>query len=185
MLCIELLLKGPKQWEPRWINNIHSATLLYWVLSFLNWIHSQACEFLVLDKTIKLWKISERDKRAEGYNLKDEDGRLRDPFRITALRVCVCSLPLNTSIFACPPIFLLPKLLTKMWFLKMMLWSGSILCKMETIHYINNCWRRFLCKAWGQLLWLLSCVLLYGGINFPVLCWLLFFFLEYLNIFEI
>lgn len=39
------------------------------------------------DKTIKLWKISERDKRAEGYNLKDEDGRLRDPFRITALRV--------------------------------------------------------------------------------------------------
>lgn len=39
------------------------------------------------DKTIKLWKISERDKRAEGYNLKDEDGRLRDPFRITSLRV--------------------------------------------------------------------------------------------------
>jgi hypothetical protein len=43
--------------------------------------------FLFSDKTIKLWKISERDKRAEGYNLKDEDGRLRDPFRITALRV--------------------------------------------------------------------------------------------------
>lgn len=43
--------------------------------------------FLLSDKTIKLWKISERDKRAEGYNLKDEDGRLRDPFRITALRV--------------------------------------------------------------------------------------------------
>lgn len=40
------------------------------------------------DKTIKLWKISERDKRAEGYNLKDEDGRLREPFRITSLRVC-------------------------------------------------------------------------------------------------
>lgn len=43
---------------------------------------------LCSDKTIKLWKISERDKRAEGYNLKDEDGRLRDPFRITSLRVC-------------------------------------------------------------------------------------------------
>lgn len=43
---------------------------------------------LSLDKTIKLWKISERDKRAEGYNLKDEDGRLREPFRITGLRVC-------------------------------------------------------------------------------------------------
>lgn len=39
------------------------------------------------DKTIKLWKISERDKRAEGYNLKDEDGRLREPFRLTSLRV--------------------------------------------------------------------------------------------------
>lgn len=45
--------------------------------------------FLFSDKTIKLWKISERDKRAEGYNLKDEDGRLRDPLRITALRVYV------------------------------------------------------------------------------------------------
>lgn len=43
---------------------------------------------LLSDKTIKLWKISERDKRAEGYNLKDEDGRLREPFRLTSLRVC-------------------------------------------------------------------------------------------------
>lgn len=44
---------------------------------------------MLSDKTIKLWKISERDKRAEGYNLKDEDGRLLgDPFRITSLRVC-------------------------------------------------------------------------------------------------
>ena len=42
---------------------------------------------LCADKTIKLWKISERDKRAEGYNLKDEEGRLRDPFRISSLRV--------------------------------------------------------------------------------------------------
>lgn len=54
----------------------------------------QKCSFFFLpppsvDKTIKLWKISERDKRAEGYNLKDEDGRLRDPFRITSLRVRV------------------------------------------------------------------------------------------------
>lgn len=54
------------------------------------------------DKTIKLWKISERDKRAEGYNLKDEDGRLREPFRLTSLRVCtaVC-LVLKT--FSCLP----------------------------------------------------------------------------------
>ncbi|PWA23695.1 hypothetical protein CCH79_00005956 [Gambusia affinis] len=40
-----------------------------------------------LNKTVKLWKISERDKRPEGYNLKDEDGRFRDPSTITTLRV--------------------------------------------------------------------------------------------------
>lgn len=56
--------------------------------------------FLVLDKTIKLWKISERDKRAEGYNLKDEDGRLREPFRVTELRVRLCSLTLCISLHA-------------------------------------------------------------------------------------
>lgn len=39
------------------------------------------------DKTVKLWKISERDKRPEGYNLKDEDGRIRSPSTITSLRV--------------------------------------------------------------------------------------------------
>jgi hypothetical protein len=39
------------------------------------------------DKTVKLWKVSERDKRPEGYNLKDEEGRLRDPATITTLRV--------------------------------------------------------------------------------------------------
>lgn len=43
--------------------------------------------FLFADKTVKLWKISERDKRPEGYNLKDEDGRIRDPGTITTLRV--------------------------------------------------------------------------------------------------
>lgn len=41
------------------------------------------------DKTVKLWKVSERDKRPEGYNLKDEDGHLRDPSMITVLRVSV------------------------------------------------------------------------------------------------
>ncbi|XP_055793011.1 serine/threonine-protein phosphatase 2A 55 kDa regulatory subunit B delta isoform isoform X1 [Salvelinus fontinalis] len=53
------------------------------------------------DKTIKLWKISQRDKRAEGYNLKDEDGRLRDPFRITSLRVPVL-LPMDRMVEASP-----------------------------------------------------------------------------------
>lgn len=43
---------------------------------------------------MKLWKVSERDKRPEGYNLKDEDGRLRDPSMITSLRVSgVCCIP--------------------------------------------------------------------------------------------
>jgi len=38
------------------------------------------------DKTIKLWKISERDKRIDGYNLKDDFGQhIKSP--ITELRV--------------------------------------------------------------------------------------------------
>ncbi|XP_028158199.1 serine/threonine-protein phosphatase 2A 55 kDa regulatory subunit B alpha isoform-like isoform X2 [Ostrinia furnacalis] len=39
------------------------------------------------DKTIKLWKVSERDKRVTGYNTREEGGRPRDPTRITQLRV--------------------------------------------------------------------------------------------------
>lgn len=39
------------------------------------------------DKTIKLWKVSERDKKAEGYNLKEDSGLLRDPNTINTLRV--------------------------------------------------------------------------------------------------
>lgn len=39
------------------------------------------------DKTIKLWKVSERDKKVEGYNTKEENGSIRDPACITALRV--------------------------------------------------------------------------------------------------
>ncbi|KAL1446208.1 hypothetical protein WDU94_002709, partial [Cyamophila willieti] len=39
------------------------------------------------DKTIKLWKVSERDKTVDGYNTKEENGTLRDPANITSLRV--------------------------------------------------------------------------------------------------
>lgn len=39
------------------------------------------------DKTIKLWKVSERDKKVEGYNTKEENGAVRDPACITSLRV--------------------------------------------------------------------------------------------------
>ncbi|EGW05319.1 Serine/threonine-protein phosphatase 2A 55 kDa regulatory subunit B beta isoform, partial [Cricetulus griseus] len=53
------------------------------------------------DKTVKLWKVSERDKRPEGYNLKDEEGRLRDPATITTLRVPVLR-PMDLMVEATP-----------------------------------------------------------------------------------
>lgn len=39
------------------------------------------------DKTIKLWKVSERDKKVEGYNTKEDSGHIRDPTSVTSLRV--------------------------------------------------------------------------------------------------
>lgn len=39
------------------------------------------------DKTIKLWKVSERDKRVDGYNTKDDNGSLKDPALVKSLRV--------------------------------------------------------------------------------------------------
>lgn len=47
-----------------------------------------------------MWKISERDKRPEGYNLKEEDGRCRDSTTITTLRV---RTHLHTSDLLVPP----------------------------------------------------------------------------------
>ncbi|KAM7394199.1 hypothetical protein PAMP_021012 [Pampus punctatissimus] len=58
----------------------------------IRWLSQQnAAHFLLStnDKTIKLWKVSERDKRPEGYNLKDEEGRLKDISTITSLQVPV------------------------------------------------------------------------------------------------
>uniref|UniRef100_A0A8C9VM01 Serine/threonine-protein phosphatase 2A 55 kDa regulatory subunit B n=2 Tax=Scleropages formosus TaxID=113540 RepID=A0A8C9VM01_SCLFO len=58
----------------------------------IRWLPQHNAAYFLLstnDKTVKLWKISERDKRPEGYNLKDEDGRIRDPATITTLRVPV------------------------------------------------------------------------------------------------
>ncbi|KAB0404432.1 hypothetical protein E2I00_009562, partial [Balaenoptera physalus] len=54
----------------------------------IRWLPQQNAAYFLLstnDKTVKLWKVSERDKRPEGYNLKDEEGRLRDPATITTL----------------------------------------------------------------------------------------------------
>lgn len=45
--------------------------------------------FVSTDKTIKLWKVSERDKRPEGYNLKDEEGRIKDISTVTSLQVSI------------------------------------------------------------------------------------------------
>ncbi|MBN3288504.1 2ABD phosphatase, partial [Polyodon spathula] len=70
----------------------------------IRWLPQQNAAHSLLstnDKTIKLWKISERDKKAEGYNLKEEDGRLRDPFRITSLRVPVLQ-PMDLMVEASP-----------------------------------------------------------------------------------
>uniref|UniRef100_A0A8K9V026 Serine/threonine-protein phosphatase 2A 55 kDa regulatory subunit B n=1 Tax=Oncorhynchus mykiss TaxID=8022 RepID=A0A8K9V026_ONCMY len=58
----------------------------------IRWLPQQnAAHFLLStnDKTIKLWKVSERDKRPEGYNLKDEEGRIKDLSTVTSLQVPV------------------------------------------------------------------------------------------------
>uniref|UniRef100_A0A8C6DXH8 Serine/threonine-protein phosphatase 2A 55 kDa regulatory subunit B n=1 Tax=Moschus moschiferus TaxID=68415 RepID=A0A8C6DXH8_MOSMO len=55
----------------------------------IRWLpQKKGAQFLLStnDKTLKLWKISERDRRPEGYNLKEEDGRYRDPATVTTLR---------------------------------------------------------------------------------------------------
>ncbi|CAG5117705.1 unnamed protein product [Candidula unifasciata] len=53
------------------------------------------------DKTIKLWKVAERNKRPEGYNLKDEMGQQRNKSSITALRVPVFQ-PMELMVEASP-----------------------------------------------------------------------------------
>lgn len=70
----------------------------------IRWLpQKNAAHFLLStnDKTIKLWKISERDKRPEGYNLKEEDGRYRDPNTVTTLRVPVFR-PMDLMVEASP-----------------------------------------------------------------------------------
>ncbi len=56
---------------------------------------------IVSDKTIKLWKVSERDKRPDGFNLKDDAGLLRDPSTIHSLRVPVFR-PMELMVEASP-----------------------------------------------------------------------------------
>ena len=66
---------------------IHIVLIIYYLLSInLRYVHCNLNDY-ILDKTIKLWKVSERDKRAEGYNLKEDTGLLKDPSTINTLRV--------------------------------------------------------------------------------------------------
>ena len=57
--------------------------------------------FFSSDKTIKLWKVTERTKRAEGYNLKDENGITRDSSSLTSLRVPILK-PMDLMVEASP-----------------------------------------------------------------------------------
>lgn len=56
---------------------------------------------LIADKTIKLWKVTERDKRPEGFNLKDETGIMRDATSVTSLKVPVFK-PMELMVEASP-----------------------------------------------------------------------------------
>ncbi|KAJ8281514.1 hypothetical protein COCON_G00040330 [Conger conger] len=70
----------------------------------IRWLPQQNAAYFLLstnDKTVKLWKVSERDKRPEGYNLKDEEGRIRNPATITSLRVPVLR-PMDLMVEATP-----------------------------------------------------------------------------------
>lgn len=55
----------------------------------------------ILDKTVKLWKVMERTKRPEGYNLKDDAGIIKDPTNITSLKVPVFK-PMELMVEASP-----------------------------------------------------------------------------------
>jgi WD40 repeat protein len=63
-------------------------------LHFLRHLHKRtACDHTLLhicvcaDKTIKLWKMLERTRRPEGYNLRDEQGFIREVSSINSLTV--------------------------------------------------------------------------------------------------
>lgn len=51
---------------------------------------------LVSDKTIKLWKVSEKEWRVEGLNLKEDGGSIRDASAVTSLQVRLGNSVLDT-----------------------------------------------------------------------------------------
>lgn len=44
-------------------------------------------KFVLLDKTIKLWKISERCRRYSNLNTVTDEGKIRDQQSVTSLRI--------------------------------------------------------------------------------------------------
>ncbi|XP_010846102.1 PREDICTED: protein phosphatase 2, regulatory subunit B, gamma [Bison bison bison] len=74
----------------------------------IKWLPQQNAAHSLLstnDKTIKLWKITERDKRPEGYNLKDEEGKLKDLSTVTSLqghRLLPSSVPPSLKLGSSP-----------------------------------------------------------------------------------
>ena len=96
-----LISKTSKQFLGQMVNgsevkvhfNLSTDCYNFWPSALL--LHSTldlTSSFLFSDKTIKLWKVSERDKRAEGYNILQEDGTKRDPSSITTVRVRVTEI---------------------------------------------------------------------------------------------
>ncbi|CAF3485586.1 unnamed protein product [Adineta steineri] len=70
----------------------------------IRWLkRKNAAHFLLStnDKTVKLWKISEKTKRAEGYNLRDDNGIIRSADNITNLRIPVIK-PMELMVEATP-----------------------------------------------------------------------------------
>ena len=51
--------------------------------------HCNSSHCFLVDKTVKLWKIAEKTKRAEGYNLRDDNGTIRSANHVTDLRIPV------------------------------------------------------------------------------------------------
>ncbi|CAF1651102.1 unnamed protein product, partial [Adineta ricciae] len=70
----------------------------------IRWLkRKNAAHFLLStnDKTVKLWKISEKTKRAEGYNLRDDNGIIRSANSLTDLRIPVIK-PMELMVEATP-----------------------------------------------------------------------------------
>ena len=64
-------------------------------------LYNEHAPVVSTDKTIKLWKLSERCKRPEGMNLKDDSGLIRTPTTITTLQVPVF-VPVDMMVEASP-----------------------------------------------------------------------------------